>query len=235
MSYCVVDFETGSTEHKGRKGSPWANKILAIGLKYKYHHFGFDGEDEAFKLYTLVQDYMPKGWLYGVEMLIGHNIKFDLLHIWRNDELQSYFRMGGRIWDTQLAEYILSGQRSKYASLRDIATSKYGCEERTKKIEEGLKAGIMTQDMDIEDLLFDVRNDVLDTEAIALQQVKIAKQTGMYRLIVEENEALLATTEMEANGLHVDKQVLTTNKLNLQIEYENRLKQLLLIVERYWK
>ena len=162
--YCVFDSETGSTEHKGRKGNPWVNKILAIGLKYQ-NPIGTGQYDRCLPpneyiedTFALAQDYMPKGWLEGVTILIGHNIKFDLLHIWRNDELQSYLQSGGRIWDTQLAEYILTGQRAKYAALRDIATSKYGCSERTKNIEDGLKAGIMTQDMDIEDLLFDVKN-----------------------------------------------------------------------------
>lgn len=224
MNYLAFDLETGSTEFKGRKGSPWANKILAIGLKYQ-------NKD----VISLAQDYMPKGWLDGVKILIGHNIKFDLLHTWRNDELQNYFKEEGRIWDTQLAEYILSGQRSKYPALRDIAVNKYGCNERPKKIEEGLKAGIRTQNMDIEDLLFDVKNDVLDTESIALQQVKIAKKAGMYNLIVDEMKSLLATTEMEFNGLYINKEIMQKNKLDLQIEYEHKRKQFDNFVKEYWK
>lgn len=232
--YLTFDLETESREYKGRKGSPWANKILAIGLKYETR-YRINEIDDRQVLLALPQDYMPKDWLNGITILIGHNIKFDLLHIWRNDELQAFFTRGGRIWDTQLSEYILSGQKHKYAALRDIAVNKYSCKERTKKIEEGLKAGIMTQDMDIEDLLFDVKNDVLDTEAIALQQVRIAKKQGMYALIMEEMESLLATTEMEANGLHVNKEIMNKNKLDLQIDYEHKARQLQTLCNKYWR
>jgi len=237
--YLVFDLETGSTEFKGRKGSPWANEILAVGLKYSDERvYTPDSEKipgEDYTLFAHAQDYMPTGWLHGVTVLIGHNIKFDLLHTWRNNELQEAFKNGLRIWDTQLAEYILSGQRHKYSSLRDIATRIYGCTERTKKIEGGLKAGLMTQYMDIEDLLFDVKNDVLDTEKIALQQVKSAKLTGMYGLIAHEMDALLSTTEMEANGLYVNKEILTKNKLDLQIEYEHKAKQFQKLCSQYWR
>ncbi len=204
--YLALDFETGSTEFKKRKGSPWANKILCVGLKYQ------DREPIA-----LAQDYMPDGWLKDVNIILGHNIKFDLLHTWRDKGLQDYLVNGGKIWCTQLAQYILTGQQHKFAALRDIAVNKYNCPERTKKIEEGLKKGINTTDMDIEDLLFDVRNDVLDTESIAIQQVKRAKETGMFKLIQQQMEALLATTEMEYNGMFIDRKIFNSNKEALDV------------------
>lgn len=217
--YVAFDIETGSKEVHKRVASPWFNKIKTIGLKYKNK-----------EVIGLAQDYMPKGWLNDTKIIIGHNIKFDLLYIWRNDELQNFFRSGGKIWDTQLAEYILSGQRVKYAALRTIAVNTYGCRERVKHLE-----GKDTDDVPIELLLEDVKNDVLDTEAIALKQLKIAKEQGMYNLIMEQVNSVLATTEMEFNGMFVDKEVMERNKRDLLIEYEQKRKELDLLVGEHWK
>ena len=230
--YLVIDLETTCLEKYKRKGNPFYNSILCIGLKYPD------------KCLALPVDSPPKGYLidssisfghHNVKILIGHNIKYDLLYLWRNQELQEALSNGLKIWDTQLAEYILTGQRHKYAALRDIAVNKYGCKERVKNIEVNFQQGITTDQMDINLLLEDVKNDVLDTEAVALQQVKLAKQKGMYNLIKGQMDALLATTEIEYNGMFVNLEILKKQQLELETKLEQRKKDLLKIVERYWK
>lgn len=198
MSYVILDTETTMLQvnAKGKHYSDplLGDTILTIGLKYK----------DRLESYT--QDYMPKGWLEGIDLIIGHNLSFDLKFIWRNDELQAFFRRGGRIWDTQLVEYILSGQRHKYPALRDIAVNKYSRPERVKHIE-----GRLTQETPIELLLEDVRNDVLDTEAIALAQARIAKEEGMTGLIQSQMDGRLCTIEEEYNGFKVNQDLMQKN------------------------
>lgn len=228
-NYVVLDLETSmrQRDERGKSGSDplKGDVILTIGLKYRG---GGKNPSEHF-LQALSQDYMPKGWLQGIDLIIAHNACFDLKFIWRNDELQDFFKNGGRIWDTQLVEYILSGQRHKYPALRDIATNKYGCAERIKHIE-----GRNTEEVPIELLLEDVRNDVLDTEVIALAQAKQAKKEGMMGLLKTQMDARLCTIEMEINGFQVDKEILQANQKELEEQLNPLLEEIAGLAKKYW-
>jgi len=158
-----------------------------------------------------------------------------LLYLWSLDDLQNYFKRGGKIWDTMLAEYIISGQQHKFPALRDIAVNKYGCKERTKEMEEYWNKGIDTSDIPKELVLKDVEQDVLDTEQIYLAQLEKAKYLGMTRLIELQGDAILATTEMKYNGLKIDLEVLEANKKSLIQSIKQEEEKLNELVNRYWK
>ena len=226
MSYAVLDLETGSQCKYERVASPFYNKIIAIGLKYPNIQ-----EPE-----TYFQDYMPVNWSTNIAIIIAHNAKFDHMYLWHTPELKSFLARRGKIWCTQLAEYMLTGQQHKYPALRDIAVNKYGCKERVKHIEK-YKIGkhIDMSTVPEEEILEDVQNDVLDTEQVALGQVKRAKQLGMYNLIKAEMDGLLATTEMEINGFKVNLETLQNNRSTLQLERDKQYKLLMEIVDRYWR
>jgi DNA polymerase I-like protein with 3'-5' exonuclease and polymerase domains len=221
--YLIVDLETTCNDKYKRKGNPFYNTILCYGLRHQ------DGN-----ILSNPADTMPENWLKNVTVLIGHNIKYDLLYLWRDKELQDAFKNGLKIWDTQLAEYILSGQQHKYPALRDIAVNKYGCKERVKHIEQGFEQGLDTSQIDMKLLLEDVTNDVLDTESIALQQLKLSKENGMYNLIRAQMDSLLATTEMEYNGMFINKQVLSNRKIEIENELKLLYTNLNSIIGKYW-
>lgn len=231
MPYLVFDLETEIAEAHGRKGNPLLNEIIAVGMKpYNFlmvEEWNGDGQHTGYYKFTSHINYY--------DVLVGHNIKFDLLYLWKKWIIQEWFEKGGQIWDTQLAEYMLSGQRHKYPALRDIAVNKYGCPEREKKMEKYWDQGICTKNIPMDIVLADVANDVLDTEQVMLQQVKQAKKEGMYHLIRKQMDALLATTEMEYNGVYINKEIFDNNRKKL----ENRLSEiqtdLSVLTERYWK
>ena len=224
MSFVTLDLETSSKEMYSRKANSFYNKILCVGLKYK------DKEATG-----LPQDYLPKDVFKDVNLIIGHNLSFDMMYLWRDEQLQEFFKRGGRIWDTAAAEFIISKQQHKFPKLRDIAVQKYGCKERVKNIEKLFESGLETTDGDIELLLEDVKNDVLDTEQVALQQVKIAKEQGTFNLVVARMDSLLATCEMSYNGILVDKQTLTENRTKLQLELDECKVELDQLVQKYWR
>ncbi len=226
--YLVLDLETTSNIIKDRVGNPFYNFILCYGLKYE-RSILTEG-----CLISKASDTMPNKWLERVDIIIGHNIKYDLLYLWKNEDLQKAFKHGLRIWDTQLAEYMLSGQKHRYPKLRDIAVNKYGCKERVKNIDEGFKQGLNTSNIDINLLLEDVKGDVLDTERVALSQVKQAKECGMYNLIKYQMDAVLATTEMEYNGMYINKTVFESQKQHIKSELSSRYDQLNEVIRRYW-
>ncbi len=228
MTYLVVDLETNVSERYGRKGNFLYADIVAIGIK----------ERDKNPIASLdVRNTL--GWRLastpGITTLIGHNFKFDLLHLWNCEFLQMWFKQpNSKIWCTALAEYILSGQQHKYPALRDIAVNKYGCPEREKYMEKYWDKGYDTCQIPREVVLEDVKNDVLDTEIIALAQVKKAKDKGMLSLIKASMDALLATTEMEYNGMYVDQHTLSKNRDMLTKEMRGIEDVLQDVVKNYW-
>lgn len=121
-NYLTLDIETD--------GLDWQkDPIVAIGTK--------DNTDS--KAVGKIWGEWDFDWQYlknNYTLLVGHNISFDLKFLWKYEELQDWFKQGGRIWDTQLVHYMLSGQQEKYSSLREIAVRDYGCPERTKWIDD---------------------------------------------------------------------------------------------------
>lgn len=133
-------------------------------------------------------------------LVVGHNIKFDLLYIYRlNGNILP------RIWDTQLAAYILSGQRHLYASLDEL-TAEYVGKHALKddKIKEYWKAGVRTEDIPKTELESYLRTDVYNTEAIFKKQWLEAEELGLIPLMMVQMDALRATIEMNRNGMYVD-------------------------------
>jgi len=102
-------------------------------------------------------------------------------------------------------------------------------------MEEYWEKGIDTKDIPRELVLEDVQNDVLDTEQVMLQQVKILKKEGQYQLCTEMMEGLLYTIEAEYNGLYINQDTMHNNKQRLEKEIEELKQQAGLIAERYWK
>lgn len=224
MTYLVLDSETGSKKVYGRVGNPFYNPIIALGFCSKgevYSEYIYPNKLQNLKI--------------DEDVLVGFNIKYDLLYLWQLPDLQDFFKRGGRIWDCQEAEYTLSGQQNKYPSLRDTAVQRYGCKQREKKMEEYWSKGVDTMDIPKELVLEDVENDVLDTEQVYLKQLTRVAEAGMLELIEARMDGLLATCEMEYNGLYVNQDILETNKKLLEQEIERKTKKLIDISQRYWK
>ena len=156
----------------------------------------------------------------------GHNFSFDLLYLYKDsrmkDKLQAH-----KIWDTQLAEYILTGQRSKFSSLDELS-KKYGLPLKDDKIKAYFQAGMGSDKIPREELEPYLKQDVENTVAIARIQYEAAVLTGQLTLIETQMEALHATTEMMFNGLHIDKATLdsyTVEVVNQFVEVKLTLEE----------
>lgn len=200
MTTIILDLETTIRCPVGnnRANPMWyGNFIVAAG----YKTLGKTG---------VITDYCKtgceSGYLRGMmgldkaELVVGQNIKFDMLYLYRNTSNKL-----PRIWDTQLAAYLLSGQQHQYASLDELTIEYVGKEHvKDDKIKEYWKAGIATEDIPDRELLAYLRNDVENTEAIFKAQFEEADQLGIMELILTQMDALRATIEMNRNGMHVD-------------------------------
>lgn len=206
--YCVIDKETSIYESFGRKANPFdhRNYVVANGLKYQ------DGRKLV--LHKLVDKQLyPDGWLDGVTCLVGHNIKFDLLYMWGRKDFQDWLAAGGRIYCTQYAEYLISGQLNRFENgagdgldLNTLAVQ-YGGTTKPDIIKEYWENGIQTIDIPVKELCDYLDGDICNTEIVFLGQIKRYVKLGMQNTIKAHNEGLLATTEMEYNGLAINAEV----------------------------
>jgi hypothetical protein len=228
--YCVIDIETSIKESFLRKANPFdpENTIVAIGLKKK-------GEDA--RTYYKEEDWnsVLREIFSDVSVMIAFNAKFECLYFWKYPAFQDWLKSGGKIYCPQSGHYILTGQRHKYPALRDIAVNNYGCEERPKHMEDYWNKGIDTADIPKELVLEDVTNDVLDTEKVMLKQISNLKENKMYTLAMEMSESILATTEMEHNGIYINQEIFHNNKKKLESRISEIKDQLDLLSRRYWK
>jgi DNA polymerase I-like protein with 3'-5' exonuclease and polymerase domains len=197
METIVLDLETSIKCPIGNnKANPmWlGNSIVAVG----YEHFG--------DINILKEPCGPN--LYDA-YVVGQNIKFDLLYCYRympHEPLPS-------IWDTQLAEYIITGQQAKYASL-DQLTRKYVGEHAVKddKVKEYWDKGINTEDIPWSVLAPYLRSDVENTSSVFEKQWKIAEEGGQLSLILVQMDALRATTAMNLAGMAIDWEYVDAQK-----------------------
>jgi len=170
------------------------NKVVAYGMCLKSPHTTYDCD--TFDLYINTLDKET--------ILCGHNISFDLMYLYKESTALKYKLQTHKIWDTQLAEYILSGQRTKFSSLDELSV-KYGLPLKDDTIKKYFQAGLGSEKIPPEELIPYLEQDVINTKAIAQAQYKRAVAAGQLMLIETQMEALHATTEMQFNGLHVDR------------------------------
>ena len=212
--YMVYDLETQTNTYLKRKASPWCkdNYIVAAGWKIQGDKQASWDYNETPKKYNLnIPD--------DVDLLVGFNLKFDMLWQWDNPELIAFFKRGGKIWDCQYVEYLLSGQDPKYhyCSLTETAP-RYGGTKKIDEVKVLWDAGVQTSDIN-KDLLIDYlvgteeegrdAGDIGNTEKVFLGQLEKVKDLGMMTAVESRMDGLCATTEMEWNGLKVDMQEVT--------------------------
>ena len=175
------------------------NKVVAYGL-YATDSFVTDVPFVTYEEDTFVGYFE---YLSTETILCGHSFSFDLMYLYKNKTLKDMLQQH-KIWDTQLAEYILSGQRTKFSSLDELSV-KYGLSIKDDGIKKYFQAGLGSDKIPREELTPYLEQDVINTKAIAEIQYKRAVEAGQLTLIETQMEALHATTEMQFNGLHIDK------------------------------
>lgn len=149
---------------------------------------------------------------YSPKILVGFNIKFDLLHaIYRDEEnLNAYMDWivaGGQLWDCQLAEYLLEGMlpEAQYLSLDEVAP-RYGGVLKPDEVKAMWEAGIDTPDIPADLMLKYLPGDLTNTEACFVGQLTRARQAGQTKSIMLNMGSLVYTIEAERNGMKIDQE-----------------------------
>ena len=207
----TFDLETENNKYNKRLASPFdpRNYIVQIG-------WSINGGKCHEKYYTAWHREKVLPSLKDIDVINGFNIKFDLLWVWTEEELTAFFKKGGTIYCGQYAEYLLEGMNpdSHMAAMNDIAEN-YGGGCKIDAVKEMWQAGVLTSQIP-RDLLTDyligdgkdIVGDVQNTWLIYVGQIQrmLADHPEEFRTMVKfRMDGLLATTEMEYNGMFVDK------------------------------
>lgn len=134
--------------------------------------------------------------------------KFDL-HWFRNAGI--LLPLTCKIWDCQLAEFVLNNQRGAYGSLND-ALSTYGLDAKSDKVKEYWDAGVDTEDIPVKVLKeYNIR-DVEQTRALFYMQQSLMSEKQK-ALVYAMGEDLRTLADAEYNGIKWDE-IKANEKLN---------------------
>ena len=147
------------------------------------------------------------------DVIVGHNLPFDLSYIYKMREFTAFLKRGGQAWDTQIAEYLMSGQRHSFASLSELQEIYLGRKIKESRISSLFKRGIGA------DLIVSARtrckrvfalyekyalSDGVTTMQVFQKQYALAKQMGMLDVIKTYNNYMLCLLIVENTGIPVD-------------------------------
>jgi DNA polymerase I len=235
LEYTVWDIETSTKTEFKRKANPFSaeNYVVCHGFsrgkvgsatlsapKGEYFAVGNERADRVAACKSLRPDWFIK-LLKGTKVLVGQNIKFDLLYALANPNSHAQANLeawmewivnGGVVWDIQLAEYLLEGmEQSNHMLSLDELAPRYNGNVKFDEVKALWESGVDTIDIP-EDLLMRYlvggngeHGDIGNTELVFLGQFERAKKAGQLRSILLNMGALVFTIEAERNGMYVDK------------------------------
>lgn len=141
-----------------------------------------------------------------ITKLVGHNVRFDMHYLYKHSGKvfeEWLYNPNNMVWDTQIVEYLLTAQQTKFASLDELS-ERYGGTLKDSGIKQFWNQGGQTEDLPTERLAPYLEGDVLNTELIYKEQLHAAHITGLLPLIKTQMKALVATWEMRKNGMCFD-------------------------------
>jgi DNA polymerase-1 len=129
-------------------------------------------------------------------LLANHNLKFDL-H-WLDHASVVYDHL--ILFDTQTAEYLISGQRVKMSSLNDLCTY-YKIPQKFDKVKQMWDAGFETNEIPADILVPYGEQDTKITGQVYLKQLPQLLEAGLWPLFQIQMHAMLMYKSAEANGI----------------------------------
>ena len=175
----TVDVETSwqKNENGGYDPSPFHpdNILVSVGLNSKYgdeYYFTAHSEKVSRGGKARIQEVLDE-----TTLLIGHNIKFDLMWL-----LESGFKYSGRVYDTMLGEYILNrGVRKSLTLEMSCRRRKIGSKD--SRIKEFTDRGIPFQNIPAD----------LVEEYGSMVGIKSANTTPMTNSLMQESPRVPST------------------------------------------
>ena len=210
------------------KGNPFSrrNKLMCVGcydtdLGYVYFDIEHSGLPYARNL-EIIKDRLVTSWTGPLELLIGFNIKYDLHWLRRYIPFDLSIP---RVWDCQLAQFILNDQTTPYPSL-DECLAQYGLPPKLDRVKlEYWDKGIDTDQVPHQVLTDYNEQDCISTYKLYLKQKELLTGNKL-RLFELHCADLLVLQEMEFNGLLFNADQSRIEGKKVEIELRGILSQL---------
>lgn len=139
-------------------------------------------------------------------LLIMHNAKHDLMWLW-----ECGYKYDGDIYDTMLAEYLLSCGQKREVNLAACAERRGLASQKEDYLSSCLKKGINTHETDLRSLSLYLRADIITTcELFHDQERDFAKPEykSLYNIRKVTFDTCKTLTEMYMSGVSVDLEAL---------------------------
>lgn len=215
MNILTLDVETTISN----KGNPFdrTNKLVCVGVKWLLG-------DSSWKPTIFYDDYASlQNIIDRADIIVAFNAKFDL-HWLRNIGIDI---SKIKVWDCQVAEFLLDYQQTKYPSL-DGAAEKYGFPKKLDVVKtEYWEKGIDT-DMIPRSILSEyLTQDLVLTEQVYGRQLAQFQSNGLMPLFRLQCADLLVLEEMEYNGIHFNTEKARTYAEEIEVELVTIHKEIL--------
>ena len=214
----TVDVETSwqKNENGGYDPSPFHqdNILVSVGLNsYWGDEYYFTNHSERIDegCFHKIQETLDK-----TTLLVGHNIKFDLMWL-----LEAGFKYSGRVYDTMLGEYILN------KGIRKSLTLEMSCRRRKIGSKDSAIKEWMDRGVSFENIPADVveeygKIDVQITRRLFDSQMadfKLEKNKHLLMTAKMMNEFLVVLSDMERNGININIEDLNSVEREFRAEF----------------
>ena len=216
----VIDVENTVTKRDGRLYlDPYepTNKLVMVGCRDDNGNESIYDMDSGF---IGVQDILDKA-----TVLIGHNITYDLMWLW-----ECGFKYNGVIFDTMLAEYVLSrGNPDKYSlSLEACAIRHELNTQKQDTLKEYFAKGMGVDEIPKDELKEYLQADLKATQELCASQYKQLINSSLMDTVILTNKVAMTLARTHRNGFKVDQDVLESVRKEFEsekIQIEERLSE----------
>ncbi len=194
--------------------------------------FGPDSKDPNNDYYTLITGEHPdrievihdvqgfhreapevfRNYLRNNDVLVGHNLPFDLGYIWEQPDFQHFTARGGHVWCTATAEYLIRGMIHKFPSLAELQEKYLGEVTKDDVVKGWFKSGYGAKDIlssgnqdHIDVYTRYCREDGASTLRVFAQQYRLAQKMGMLPIIKLHQRTIIAVMMMQKTGIVIDR------------------------------
>ena len=202
----VFDVETSFQITEDGKKDPSAknpnNFLVCMGINDEYVFFKHN-EFKGIPNRKIVQDILDK-----TKLLIGHNIKFDLLWLW-----EAGFTYNGRVYDTMIGEYVMNKGIKRSLKLKHCCQYR-GVVQKSDLIEPYLEKNISFERIPIGLVEEYGRLDVKATRSLyeaQMIQLKKPQHKHLINTLKTMCRFLVVLAKMEDNGIYIDMDVFSMN------------------------
>ncbi len=210
-NFCVLDLETSISQGPhGPAAKDPTNDFFTLIIGTNSNNVQVIHNSEGFQR-TLPSNVVKI--LNQTDVIIGHNLPFDLSYVWKNTTFQEFLLKGGQIWDCQVAEYLISGQRHSFASLGELQNIYLGQKTKDSRIgllyKHGIGADKILAAKDRCPRLFKIyeaysKADGVTTLQVFEKQYMKAKELSMIDVIKLYNNYALGLINIMNTGIPID-------------------------------